>query len=62
VVVTVAGFIASLNVAVPLAFVATPVAPFAGVTELTVGGVVSGAEFTGVFMSDWISDWASARL
>ena len=40
-VVTVAGFIASLNVAVTLAPVATPVAPLAGVTELTVGGVVS---------------------
>src|SRR5438128_7900925 len=43
VVLTVAGSIISLNVAVTLVETATPIAPPAGVTELTVGGVVSGA-------------------
>jgi hypothetical protein len=35
--------IASLNVAVTAVFIATPVAPLAGLVELTVGGVVSVA-------------------
>jgi hypothetical protein len=33
--------IASLNVAIIAVFIATPVAPLAGVVELTVGSVVS---------------------
>ena len=45
-VLTVAGSSASLNVAVTTVPTATPVAPLAGVRELTVGGVVSGAEAT----------------
>jgi hypothetical protein len=36
--VIVVGSIASLNVAVTVAFKATPVAPFAGTVETTVGG------------------------
>jgi len=36
-------FIVSLNVAVIAVFIATPVAPLAGLVELTVGGVVSVA-------------------
>jgi hypothetical protein len=35
------GSITSLNVAVTLAVAATPVAPLAGATVVTVGGVVS---------------------
>ncbi len=42
-VVTVRGSMASLNAAVTEVFDATPVAPAAGVTEVTAGGVVSGA-------------------
>ena len=41
-VVIVDAFIASLNVAVTVVDVLTPVAPLAGVTLVTVGGVVSG--------------------
>ena len=43
VVVMVDAFIGSLNVAVTGDTVVTPVAPLAGVTLVTVGGVVSGA-------------------
>ena len=43
VVVSVAGLIASENVAVGAIAVDCPVAPFAGVNAVTVGGVVSGA-------------------
>ena len=41
VVVSVVALIASLNVAVTLVVIATPVAPLAGETTVTVGGVVS---------------------
>jgi hypothetical protein len=44
VVLIVAGFIASLKVAVATELVQTPVAPLGGVTEVTVGGVRSGLE------------------
>jgi len=40
-VVMVEALIVSLNVAVIAVFIATPVAPLAGIAELTVGGVVS---------------------
>ncbi len=43
VVLTVVAVSASLNCAVTFAPTATPVAPRAGVTPVTVGGVVSGA-------------------
>jgi hypothetical protein len=39
----VAGFIASLKVAVTVLATATPVAPEAGIIDTTVGGVVSAA-------------------
>ena len=39
----VAGFIASLKVALTTWLMGTPVAPLAGIVETTVGGVVSGA-------------------
>jgi hypothetical protein len=42
-VVIVSGFIASLNVAVIVLLTATPLALAAGIVEVTVGGVVSGA-------------------
>ena len=42
-VVRVSGSMASLNVAATEVFTATPVVPLAGDTDVTVGGVVSGA-------------------
>ena len=42
---------ASLKVTVTVALVATFVDPLAGLKAVTVGGVVSGAPFTGVFIS-----------
>ena len=39
----VAGFVASLNTTLTEVVVATPVAPAAGMTDVTVGGVVSTA-------------------
>ena len=49
--ITVAGFIASENVTVTLVFTATFVAPLAGETLLTVGGVVSAAAVVKVLVN-----------
>ena len=53
--VTVEACICSLNTIVTRVFVATPVAPFAGVVDETVGGVVSVPVPAGV-VADAISD------
>ncbi len=56
---------ASLKVAVTVVVTGTPVVWAAGVTEETVGGMVSGLgvpEPMGVFMSAWISAAVWARL
>jgi hypothetical protein len=45
----VAGFIGSLNVTVTSAEVPMPVALFAGLTAVTVGGVVSGGTTSGAY-------------
>src|SRR5438034_6683084 len=52
----VAESIASLNVAVTAVVVATPVAPLAGDTPVTVGGVVSGV----AVVNDHVKSLASA--
>jgi hypothetical protein len=59
-VVTVAGASGSLNVAVSAILTGTPVAPLAGVVELTVGGVVSAGpvtvkELVATLSSPWLA-------